>query len=172
MFRRSYINDLIDRLVRILNGGKRNLAFYTDSSLMLREESSPDIAQIGFSWVLVDLVKNIVIDDCGKTSLWPFSTKPELLAIWSALLVCPKESVVTIFTDSLAAINKKYQSVSEETAWNILTSEAKAELDHPQFLGSSSEEIEIADYRDIKAAITAILQGYWNHFYEDIWKKR
>ncbi|CAG8710857.1 37293_t:CDS:2 [Gigaspora margarita] len=63
-------SDLIDRLVRILNGRERNLAFYTDSSLMLREESSPDMAQMGFSWVLVDLAKNIAIDEyCGKTSL-------------------------------------------------------------------------------------------------------
>ncbi|CAG8794077.1 10027_t:CDS:1, partial [Gigaspora rosea] len=48
-------------------------------SLLMKEKTSPSMAQIGFSWVLLDLEKNIALDEYyGKTSLWLSSTKPEL----------------------------------------------------------------------------------------------
>ncbi|CAG8810467.1 7480_t:CDS:1, partial [Gigaspora rosea] len=49
------------------------------SSSIMREKSSPSIAQIEFSWVLVDLARNVALNEYyEKTSLWPSSTKQNI----------------------------------------------------------------------------------------------
>jgi ribonuclease HI len=42
---------------------------------------------------------------CSRLSLWPLSTRAEIVAIFLALLIAPEKSNVTIYTDSLCAIN-------------------------------------------------------------------
>ncbi|CAG8814633.1 43970_t:CDS:2, partial [Gigaspora margarita] len=70
--------EKLETFQKIRDKGVKNLVFYMDGSLKVEEESSSNM---------------------------PSSTKPELLAIWVVLLVCSKESVITIVTNSLAAIN-------------------------------------------------------------------
>ncbi|CAG8831303.1 27948_t:CDS:2, partial [Gigaspora margarita] len=85
---------------------------------------------------------------------------------------------------------KRIEALTGENAWNTLTSEAKSKINPHEFLGLYLEGMlnmakglisqKVVDklneffpsYRDTKAAIMAVLQGYWNHFYKDIWKKR
>ena len=44
---------------------------------------------------------------------WPFSTKAEILAIYTALLTTIKNGEITIFTDSKSAINQFEQYKKE-----------------------------------------------------------
>ncbi|CAG8838149.1 18594_t:CDS:1, partial [Gigaspora margarita] len=93
---------------------------------------------------------------------------------------------------------KRIEALTGENAWNTLTPEAKSKI-NPLAIsriifgrdvnsragirlnmakGLISQKVVdklnefFPSYRDTKVAIIAVLQGYWNHFYEDIWKKR
>ncbi|CAG8806482.1 34056_t:CDS:2, partial [Gigaspora margarita] len=94
--------------------------------------------------------------------------------------------------------SKEAGALTGENAWNTLTPEAKSKiiplaisriifgrdinsradirLNMPKGLISQKVVDKLNEffpsYRDTKVAIMAVLQGYWNHFYEDIWKKR
>ncbi|RIB10366.1 ribonuclease H-like domain-containing protein [Gigaspora rosea] len=61
---------------------------------------------MGASWVQIELDKEEIVDaEYVGTQNWPSSTKPELLAIWLALLTVPEKTKVQINTDSEVAIN-------------------------------------------------------------------
>lgn len=55
----------------------------------------------------------------GRIDCWPSSTRTELMAILEALLICPEESKVEIFTDSQAAIQaiKKSKETKKARDW-------------------------------------------------------
>lgn len=68
-----------------------NLEFYTDGSLV-RED---DIPIMGYGWIFTtDLTTNIT--HSGASREWPSSTKAELLAIITTLIVCPPNSTITV----------------------------------------------------------------------------
>jgi len=77
------------------------LWFYTDGSLRFIEGGS----KMGAGWVQVDSEGKLCLAE-GRCRIeaWPSSTKPELVAIWLALLTVPSNSKVVIRTDSLEAI--------------------------------------------------------------------
>ncbi|RGB38132.1 hypothetical protein C1646_756069 [Rhizophagus diaphanus] len=80
------------------------LEFYTDSSLS-REE---DMLKMGYGWIFsTDLTLNI--KHLGSATEWASSSKVELIAIITALITCPLQSHVNIYTDSancIATFNK------------------------------------------------------------------
>jgi ribonuclease HI len=85
--------------------GRKNLDIYTDGSLVVDSSSGRDEKKMGVGWVVVN--ENI---DSSNLSFkcrivdWPSSTRAELGAIWTAILVAPYEANVRIFSDSKAAI--------------------------------------------------------------------
>jgi len=75
-----------------------DVQFYTDSSLQ-RDPSFID--SMGISWINVNQKQ---VHFSASAILWPSSTKAEMLACLSALIVAPPRTQVTIFTDSAATI--------------------------------------------------------------------
>ncbi|PKK63163.1 hypothetical protein RhiirC2_789305 [Rhizophagus irregularis] len=104
-----------------------NLEFYTDGSLV-RDDNIPTM---GHGWIFSsDLNANITYS--GASREWASSTKAELLAIITALIVCPPSSTITIHTDSNNCINtynklsspkltaRRFQNINNCTLWNTL----------------------------------------------------
>ncbi|PKY52617.1 hypothetical protein RhiirA4_497078 [Rhizophagus irregularis] len=68
-----------------------------------------------FQWVMVGLFPNSNISGVnitynGAAEYFPSSTKAETLAILTALIVCPLNSSINIFTDSQAAIDSFHKT--------------------------------------------------------------
>ncbi|PKY55690.1 hypothetical protein RhiirA4_475331 [Rhizophagus irregularis] len=104
-----------------------NLDFYTDGSLV----RDNDIPTMGYGWIFTsDLTTNIT--HSGASCEWASLTKAELLAIITALIVCPPNSTITIYTDSNNCINtfnnlqspklttRRFQKINNCTLWNTL----------------------------------------------------
>ena len=90
-----------------------NLDFYTDGSLIdLGKES----VQMGFSFIQTN-IDSPYIEFSASIDNFPSSTKTELAAIVSALLVSPSNSIVQIFTDCDTIIQQFLQNEN-----NILSS--------------------------------------------------
>ncbi|CAG8688016.1 17214_t:CDS:2, partial [Rhizophagus irregularis] len=79
------------------------LEFYTDGSLLRYNDSSI----MGFGWILTNDI-NLDLKFSGKTVEWASSTRAEIFAILTCLIICPPNSHVTIFTDSQCAIDTYY----------------------------------------------------------------
>ncbi|PKY55539.1 hypothetical protein RhiirA4_427591 [Rhizophagus irregularis] len=86
---------------------------------------------MGYDWIFsTDLTANI--NYLGSCKEWASSTKAELVAIITALIVCPSQSTVTIYTDSLSCINtfnnlkspklstRRFQKINNCALWNTL----------------------------------------------------
>ncbi len=82
----------IAKVLRPLN----DVQFYTNSSLQ-RQPSSIDT--MGLGWINVNQ-ENVYFS--ASAILWPSSTKAEMLACLSALIVAAPKAQVTLFTDSVA----------------------------------------------------------------------
>ncbi|EXX70865.1 hypothetical protein RirG_083660 [Rhizophagus irregularis DAOM 197198w] len=104
-----------------------NLEFYTDG-LLVRGD---DIPTMGYGWIFTtDMNANITY--LGASREWASSTKAKLLAIITALIVCPPNSNITIYTDSNNCINtfnnlrspkltaRHFQKINNCTLWNML----------------------------------------------------
>ncbi len=72
--------------------------FYTDGSL---QRDPNNIDAMGFGWVLVN---NEAIEFSASAVLWPSSTKAEILAVLTALMVILVKAQVTIYSDSATTI--------------------------------------------------------------------
>lgn len=59
-------------------------------------------ALIGIGWIL----KSSKLSFSCSISNFPSSTRPELLAIFTAILAVPSNNFIRVYTDSQAAINK------------------------------------------------------------------
>ena len=82
------------------------IEIYTDGSLA--ENKSSGTYEMGSGWVSLD-------NNCSficNTTTWPSSTRAELLAIYTALLVSPTNRTIIIKTDSQAAIDGITKSYS------------------------------------------------------------
>ncbi|CAG8840399.1 34153_t:CDS:2, partial [Gigaspora margarita] len=147
--------------VEIVKNRTKNLDVASD---LIDKESNPNMAQMGFSWVLVDLERNIALDEFyGKT-----------IETLSHITKC------TAFELRW----KRIEALTGENAWNTLTPEAKSKINPLAFsriiFGSdvSSRAVirlniakglisqKVVDklneffpsYRDTKVAIMAVLQ--------------
>ncbi|CAJ0856523.1 17328_t:CDS:2, partial [Entrophospora sp. SA101] len=108
-----------------------NLEFYTDGSLV-----GLGTIQMSMSFIILQTALNAPqISFSATVEKWPSSTCAEVAAIIIALLISPKNSQITIFTDSKASIkhfntlqNSKYplmprnifKEASNSLLWTIL----------------------------------------------------
>ncbi|GBB93642.1 hypothetical protein RclHR1_22010001 [Rhizophagus clarus] len=80
--------------------------YYTDSSLI--NLGSPDVS-MGWSWVQIihdaGYLNSVAAYAHGTIRNWPSSTRAEVAVIYAALSVTPDDSVISIYTDSQAAID-------------------------------------------------------------------
>ncbi|PKY33849.1 hypothetical protein RhiirB3_453104 [Rhizophagus irregularis] len=89
----------------------KNIEYYTDGSLANRIINNNDLSHItdnttvdlGAAFYTNNELGEFSVYSC--LSLWPSSTRAEIVAIFLALLTAPENSNVTIYTDSLGAIN-------------------------------------------------------------------
>ncbi|CAB4431793.1 unnamed protein product [Rhizophagus irregularis] len=89
----------------------KNIEYYTDGSLANRTIGDNDLSHItdntnvdlGAAFYTNNELGEFSVYSC--LSLWPSSTRAEIVAIFLALLTAPENSNVTIYTDSLGAIN-------------------------------------------------------------------
>uniref|UniRef100_U9UAV0 ribonuclease H n=2 Tax=Rhizophagus irregularis (strain DAOM 181602 / DAOM 197198 / MUCL 43194) TaxID=747089 RepID=U9UAV0_RHIID len=74
--------------------------FYTDGSLKIDDDNP----RMGFGWIFTsDTSLNIKFS--GATTQWPSSTRAEIMAVLTCLIVCPSNSSINIFTDSQCMID-------------------------------------------------------------------
>jgi ribonuclease HI len=86
---------------------------------------------MGFGWLFTtDLALDIKY--LGSCKEWASSTKAELIAIITAMIVCPPHSSITIYTDSNNCIDmfnklkslkltaRRFQKMNNCTLWNTL----------------------------------------------------
>ena len=99
--------ELIANYLQIANSNRRDLYFYTDGSYTPYKPSMDgQLNKMGFGWIQTNEENGIILQEgfySGQN--WPSSTKSELLAIWVVLLMVPRKSNITIYTDSKAAID-------------------------------------------------------------------
>ncbi|GBB96489.1 hypothetical protein RclHR1_27680001 [Rhizophagus clarus] len=80
--------------------------YYTDGSLI--NLGSP-VVSMGWSWVQIihdaGYLNSVATYAHGTIRNWPSSTRAETAAIYAALSVTPEDSVVSLYTDSQAAID-------------------------------------------------------------------
>jgi ribonuclease HI len=79
---------------------------YTDGSLTIKEHNN---ATMGFGWTTATFPTAEVK---GRIENWPSSTRPELAAIWTAILAVPTQTKLRIKTDSQAAIDSIEEGLS------------------------------------------------------------
>ncbi|POG60069.1 ribonuclease H-like domain-containing protein [Rhizophagus irregularis DAOM 181602=DAOM 197198] len=100
--------------------------FYTDGSL----SRDDDIPIMGFGWIFTsDLSMNIKYS--GSCKEWASSTKAELVAIITALIVCPPHSTINIYTDSNNCINTFNDLHSPKLTARLSLIKVKAHSDNP-----------------------------------------
>ncbi|CAB4435335.1 unnamed protein product [Rhizophagus irregularis] len=84
-----------------------NLEFFTDGSYDSTHVMSG--FSMGYGWTTSNLY-NCNITYNGSLKFFPSSTKAETMAILTALVVCPEFGIVTVHTDSQAAIDSFHKS--------------------------------------------------------------
>ncbi|PKY36323.1 hypothetical protein RhiirB3_458661 [Rhizophagus irregularis] len=83
-----------------------NLEFYTDGSL----KTDDDNPRMGFGWLFTTDI-DLNIEFASATDQWASSTRAEIMAVLTCLIVCPPNSSVKIFTDSLASNTTNHRRV-------------------------------------------------------------
>src|ERR1043166_5643843 len=95
-------NIKVEQLLEILRDNviknRKSYHFYTDSSLKKIDNN----IVMAMGWIQVESIdsKNIIAEFNAANIEWPSSTKAEIIAILSALLVVTSNSNVIIYTDS------------------------------------------------------------------------
>lgn len=122
----SSIHSSFFSLVNLTSSLNR-LEFYTDGSLSRYNDSSI----MGFGWILTSDI-NLDVKYSGKTADWASSTKAEIFAILTCLIICPSNSHVTIYTDSQCAIDtfnslhhykmtpRRFQKINNNLLWQTI----------------------------------------------------
>lgn len=95
------ITELSDILNVFEHHDEQKFHFYTNGSMDLNCLDNEHVVVMGAGWI----IKNSNISFSCRVRFHPSSTKPELLAILTALLAAPSKSHVHIHTDSQAAID-------------------------------------------------------------------
>jgi ribonuclease HI len=93
-----------DSLVNITNSLQylTNLTFYIDGSL--KRNSDNNTAKMGFGWLITE-PQECLINFNGNTTGFASSTRVKIFGLLTALIVCPIDSIVTIYTDSMNLIH-------------------------------------------------------------------
>ncbi|PKY17728.1 hypothetical protein RhiirB3_430406 [Rhizophagus irregularis] len=83
------------------------LQFYTDGSY--QNNNTGNEPPMGYGWILANHLNDNIFYS-GSLKFFPSSTKAETMAILTALIICPPNSIVEIYTDSQAAIDAFHKS--------------------------------------------------------------
>ncbi|GBB97114.1 hypothetical protein RclHR1_29180001 [Rhizophagus clarus] len=127
--------------------------YYTDGSLI--NLGSPEVL-MGWSWIQIihdaGYLNSVATYAHGTIRNWPSSTRAETAAIYAALSVTPEDSVVSLYTDSQAAIDVKghdgnYWNDFADSLANSAHQSADAFL-LPEALISSSHNVRLI-YDDV-----------------------
>jgi hypothetical protein len=94
------VHELCDINSALQRENNNIFQIYTDGSLDLNCRNSGGEVVMGAGWIIKD---HDLSFSCG-VNYHPSSTRPELLAIMTALLAVPNNAEVAIYTDSQAAI--------------------------------------------------------------------
>src|SRR6266540_4692685 len=94
----SDIASQLKKLTHVLVGST-TISFYTDGSLV---RTTPNVDIMGLGWINEH---DESIRFLASATMWPSSTKAEILACLTALLTAPSHTKVTIHTDSMATID-------------------------------------------------------------------
>jgi len=96
-------SELLNILNNNINTNKSHYKFYTDGSLMERNK----VKKMGIGWLLKNEEENNTDLEFKAANVgWPSSTKAEILAIVTALIVTTPHSTIEIYTDSANAISQ------------------------------------------------------------------
>jgi ribonuclease HI len=118
-----------DRLITLSDelSSYQVLEFYTDGSLIRLNTNS----YMGYGWIFSS-DSSLNISYSGSAIHWASSTKAEILAILTALIVCPQGSTVDIYTDSACAIStfnslhdpkltpRRFQKINNVLLWQAI----------------------------------------------------
>src|SRR5205085_3028439 len=110
--------DLQKELIGIIMKlkGENEVDIYTDRSMSIEIEGDSSKKRMGIGWIIVNnSSRNSNISFKGRIVDWPSSTRAELGAIWTALLVVPYKANMKIHLNSRAAIDR-IQSLKESTS--------------------------------------------------------
>ncbi|PKC64239.1 hypothetical protein RhiirA1_462710 [Rhizophagus irregularis] len=107
LLRGIFNNNLPIYILKLL----KNIEYYTDGSLAnqtidnndLLHKADNNTVDLEAAFYTSNKLGEFSVYSC--LSLWPSSTRVEIVAIFLALLTAPENSNVTIYTDSLGAIN-------------------------------------------------------------------
>jgi ribonuclease HI len=97
----TFQEELIQRHDSIVNLHTNELHIYTDGSLELNAVDKQNRIIMGAGWIL----KNRDIEFTYGIAYFPSSTRPKLLAIFTALLTVPINNNMHIYTDSQSLID-------------------------------------------------------------------
>src|SRR5215216_6805128 len=99
----------------------KHLSFYTDGSL---SASKTDQCKMGIGWICyTDLNSQLMFN--ASIEYWPSSTRAEIFAILSALIISPKHLTIQIYTDSQTTIHGFYSHITQQS-FSIRTKEKTA----------------------------------------------
>jgi len=114
----------------IKNNNRPIWEFYTDGSLKTIDNTK----KMAIGWILVNTnnSNSIEVEFSAVNFGWPSSTKAEVLAILSTILVVPPHSKMKIYTDSKNAIQQFEQykkelsvrrqlKINNQISWNTIT---------------------------------------------------
>ena len=97
---RSTLGQLASQAMRAAS-----IQFYTDGSLQ-KNLLTNSMSDMGLGWIgYIDNDLTDALTYQGRIFNWPSSTRAELAAIFTALLIAPRHANITINTDSQAAID-------------------------------------------------------------------
>jgi len=105
-------NNLTRTALLLFYSNQRSFRLYTDGSLQPSITTSNGSPILGAAWVIPSTEHHPDLYGKVATINWPSSTRAELLAIWTGLLVIPPQATVDLFTDSQAAIDSINKSLS------------------------------------------------------------
>src|SRR5690349_1181681 len=145
---------------------QEKLVFYTDGSLYKAKSKEEGPDRMGIGILQTDLNEQEVIEEgYARTQNWPSSTKPELLAIWLAVLATPSKKEIKVFTDSAVAI----ESIEKER--KILTNKQWLKLNNYDLIHSIVELVKIKEIHLELEKIKSHSNNRWNDRADRLAKK-
>ncbi|CAG8782788.1 8076_t:CDS:2 [Gigaspora margarita] len=98
---------VLQSLMRNIESNEQEFFFYTDGSLQLQKEDQiGSSTKMGLGWLQLSKDKSYIVDEgFARIRDWLSFTRPELAAIWLVVLLASSGTKLTIYSDSMVAIN-------------------------------------------------------------------
>jgi ribonuclease HI len=117
IIKEQYYNNLLSEIALSLSTASL-LSFYTDGSLI---HPTTDDCKMGIGWICIPESLPQVFFNASIEN-WVSSTRAEIFAILTALIVFPRNSTISIYSDSLATI-LGYESYVTNHNFSVRTNE-------------------------------------------------